>query len=180
MSQIIYPCIVIDVGFNKLPKFDKMSIEELVDSKLDIEQFAFFIVEHEHSELDDDDDIKMIEAKSIQIKKELFNFLKKLLKNCGTLISHNIETDLKVLDAVHRKLFDTPFNEIKGVNTFCTMLEGLPYSTCHVYRGGEKVKKYPTLQQLYKNLTGEDIHKGDIFDDVETCFDCFRALENKN
>lgn len=180
MSQIIYPCIVIDVGFNRLPpKFDLMSIEEIVRSKLDIEEFAFIIVEHEYTE-PDECVIKKIELKSIQDKKEFFNIFKQLLKDCGTLISHNIETDLKVLDVVYRKLFGAPFNEIKGVNIFCTMLEGLPYSTCHIYRGGEKVKKYPTLQQLFKNLIGEDIRKGDISYDVATCCRCFWALENKN
>lgn len=178
MSQIIYPCLVIDVGFNNLPpKFDKMSIEEAINSELNIEEFALIIVENEYTELDEDD-IGIFDVKTVTKKKELFNTLK-LIKQFGTIISHNIKTDLKVLDVVHRKLFNTPFTEILNINTFCTMLEGLPYSTCHVYRGGKKVKKYPTLQQLFNNLTNKHIGKGDIFLDAATCYLCFRALEKK-
>lgn len=174
----LYDFVVIDVSISRIPHgFDLMSTEELLESKIEFHALAALPV------IDDQDDqaeeIYLVERNEDgswlieQVESFLF-----IVKNSEKVISHNLETDLKLLDILSQRLLGKGFS-YEGMR-YCTMLEGTPYNHHqHVYRNGKKVPKYPHLQQLYYLMTGEQIGKGDILDDVWQCYICYLVLQEK-
>lgn len=167
--------VVIDVSVSRIPHgLDSMSAEELLDCKIEFHALAALpVIDNQAGE------IYLAERKEdgswLIEQVEIFLYL---VKNSKKVISHNLETDLKLLDILSRRLFSKGFS-YEGMR-YCTMLEGTPYNHHqHVYRNGKKVPKYPHLQQLYYLMTGEQIGKGDILDDVWQCYICYLALQEK-
>jgi hypothetical protein len=173
MSEPVnYPCLVFDIGTSRIPKsFDKTGDA----SGIEIYELLLCYLDNEGSEITEES-INYFRFENDDGKiKESIPILEDLISKC-TLVSHNAETDLKIIGEMYRRSgFDLDIHRLKK---FCTMKNGVKYSKTHVYRGGKKIKKYPHLQELFRNITGEDVGKGDIYDDLFQCFICFKILEN--
>lgn len=173
--SISYPCLVIDIGTSRIPKsFDSGEVAETI-AEIDIFEAAFGVLESRDTRLSEED-IVHFDIHNDPFKMTLFlEQLEPLVKQ-STVIAHNVETDIKLLKGICHLAGHTDVTD--NIKSFCTMKHGRQFSRTHVYRGGRKVKKWPHLQELLRNLTGEYFRKGDIFEDVMQCFVCFKLMEN--
>ncbi|PKG37725.1 hypothetical protein [Psychromonas sp. Urea-02u-13] len=170
VSAISYPCLVIDVGTSRIPKsFDK---DGCIDG-IEILECVISYIESNDSEPCESNISYFGIQNSPERMRDFVITISEYFKSC-IIVAHNAETDIKLILGMAKLLGVNISSDIKA---YCTMKNGTPYSKTHVYRGGKKVKKYPHLQELYKNLTGVEVGKGNIYDDLKQCYICFKYLE---
>lgn len=173
-ASISYPCVVLDIGASRLPKsFDRDDARSAIEG-IAIFEAAIGLVEDRNSPLREKDIFVYDIQRDPATIKEFLEDVEELLTNC-TVISHNAATDIKLLKGMCLLVGHRDFTD--SIKSYCTMEHGTRFSTTHVYRGGKKVKKWPHLQELWRNLTGQDVGKGDILDDLVLCFCCFKEME---
>lgn len=104
----------------------------------------------------------------------IFDELETDLMSCEMVISHNLQFDLNVLaselyrrpDLKYKELADELLSKVR----FCTMKRG------HFHL---KLKKWPTLRDLYEKLMMKEIHNHhDALFDTLNCADCYRKLSS--
>jgi hypothetical protein len=172
VSTISYPCLVIDVGSSRIPK--SFDIDGSINGIEIFECVISYIASKDNEPCESN-----ISYFDIQNSPERMRHFVTIISehfNSCVIVAHNSETDIKLILGMAKLLGINVSSEIKS---YCTMLNGTPYSKTHTYRGGKKVKKHPHLQELYENLTGTVIGKGDIYDDLSQCYICFKYLEKK-
>lgn len=169
LSKVTYPSLFIDIGTSRIPKsFDD-------DGNIRDIQILECIMSYIESSKSDPEQSNVIQDSTDPMREFITTFNKYTESSC-IVVAHNAETDIKLIRGMATRLGMEITSDIK---TYCTMLNGVPYSKTHVYRGGKKVKKYPHLQELYRSLTGYDCGKGDIIDDLMMCFECYKCLEER-
>jgi hypothetical protein len=161
--DVTYPCLFIDIGTRGRASND-----------VKVTEILFAVMSHREDELQDDD-FYYLDMEDCD--DEGFIALAKLKETLRShcLVSHNVTTDIAFLKMLQESIDYTILPQ--RINALCTMRYGTRYSTCHIYRGGIKVKKWPTLQQLYCSLFQQSAGKGDICDDLGQCIACFSTME---
>lgn len=88
------------------------------------------------------------------------------------LVAHNISFDFGVLlSEFYRHRAHNMVSKFFKANRFCTMKNGKDYL---------KVKKFPKLTELYKELTNKDlIGAHNAAADTEACCCCYKILKHK-
>lgn len=106
--------------------------------------------------------------------EDIFRELQIDLDSCDTIVSHNIAFDLNVLASeLYRRAdihpeFKEQADELLAKPRYCTM----KYGHLHL-----KLKKWPTLRDLYRLLMQKDIvNLHDALFDTLNCADCYRKL----
>lgn len=173
LSKVTYPSLFIDIGTSRIPKSfdDDGNIRDI-----QILECIMSYIESSKSEPEQSNVTYFDIQDSTDPMREFITTFNKYTESSCILVAHNAETDIKLIRGMATRLGMEIASDIK---TYCTMLNGVPYSKTHVYRGGKKVKKYPHLQELYRSLTGYDCGKGDIIDDLMMCFECYKCLEER-
>lgn len=168
--------MILDIGSERIPK-DFDNAEDPLTVPVKIGELALVPVQADNDgflpppkfdeeilivEMDDGDDFEPLD--------EFFSYVCK----AKCIVSHNAETDLKLLDQLHRLRYGVPL-AVSG-EVYCTMQESLPFSRLHIWSGGKKIKKWLTLRQLYTHIFSDVLPKGDIIDDVVKCWMCAAFL----
>ena len=114
-------------------------------------------------------------AKQVGIPmKECIRHLKKVFEKypIKTLVSHNISFDFGVLlSEFYRHYSNDMVSKFFKAERYCTMKFGKEYL---------KVKKFPKLTELYKELTKKDlIGAHNAAADTEACCCCYKILRQK-
>lgn len=171
IAEVPYPCLFIDIGSSRLPHlFDGVPFDQL--SEVQIGEIACAVASTPDSPLEELPvlywDLTDPEAETAALAE-----IGKLLQD-HTFVSHNAISDLWLLRMLDHRCGTHYLPSV--AQAFCTMFYGVRYSTCHVYRGGKKVPKWPHLQVLYRALTGIAIGKGTIEDDLALCVVVFELM----
>ena len=93
------------------------------------------------------------------------------LKNCDTLIAHNLNFDINILlSECYRYGFKNIIDEINLKNQYCTMLKGKSILF-------ENDSKYPKLIELYNHIYSEQFNQiHNALDDCIKCQKCYLKL----
>lgn len=106
--------------------------------------------------------------------EDIFEELQIDLESCDTIVSHNIAFDLNILASeLYRRADENPkfkeqADDLLAKARYCTM----KYGHLHL-----KLKKWPTLRDLYSLLMQKEIaNLHDALFDTLNCADCYRKL----
>jgi DNA polymerase III epsilon subunit-like protein len=164
-------------SYKKLEKYDKsriVSISWIVTQQHKVVNQSHFIVKP---------DGFIISEESIRIHgitnefanengceiRNVFETLKSILPNCSTLIAHNIDFDINILQSeLYRYGYIDIVEEIGKKNKVCTMKKG---------KDVMKSRAYPKLGALYQFLYGDQIQNAhDSQYDTYYCYKCYISM----
>ena len=169
------PLLIVDVGFQTNTE-SYIKRDDRFSGEMAINEIGYTLINDDIQASDDVwDDITILDftdSENVDLYTELFDVV---VSASSSIISHNLETDLSVL--INNDIISE--STLAKRNLFCTAALGLPYSKLHIYRNGKKIKRTPTLVDLYNNLTGGSTGKGDIAADVYMTAVCFIEMLNK-
>ena len=91
---------------------------------------------------------------------------------CETLVAHNTEFDVKIMDIETMRNFNKRF---APANTYCTMKNSIELCELPPFRYGSY--KFPKLTELYYQLFYENIvQTHDALDDIRITLKCYNEL----
>lgn len=136
LSKVTYPSLFIDIGTSRIPKSfdDDGNIRDI-----QILECIMSYIESSKSEPQQSNVTYFDIQDSAEPMREFITTFNKYTESSCIIVAHNAETDIKLILGMATRLGMEITSDIK---TYCTMLNGVPYSKTHVYRGGKKVKKY--------------------------------------
>jgi DNA polymerase-3 subunit epsilon len=111
---------------------------------------------------------------------------------CDCVVAHNINFDRKMIEIeIHRNferlthvttmpfVFNQTFNDLHGIETYCTMAAGKDVCNLWIERNASKWKKSPKLSELHQQLFGnipENLH--DALADTIICLRCYVKIRH--
>ena len=114
---------------------------------------------------------ELLESHGVEIEKIIEEF-KNDLANVHTLVAHNIDFDITFIKA----LLQTEQNLLSNCKKICTMKNTTMFVGIQNHFG----YKYPSLQELYKKIFGEEFENAhNALSDVKATAKCFFYLKKE-